>query len=309
MPNTLRQWLLDPTVAKIVTVLIGLLVVAAVVRIGQRSLGRYVHDADVRYRARKGVTFLGYLAAFLFLTVVFRSQLGSLTVAFGVAGAGVAFALQEVIASLAGWVAVALGGFYSTGDRVQLGGIRGDVIDIGLLRTTLMECGEWVEADLYTGRIVRIANSFVFKSPVFNYSADFPFVWDELKVPVKYGTDHRFAREVLLQVAREVVGDYTDGAAAAWRKAASRYLIEEASVQPAVTLVATDNWIALTLRYIVDYRKRRSTKDRIFTRLLDEIDRSGGRIAIASTTFQMVDPPLLDVRVLAGQQPTKLDAT
>lgn len=301
MRDTLGQWLLDPTVGKIVIVLVGLTILVAVVRLGQRSLGRYVRDPDVRYRARKGLTFLGYLAAFLFLTVVFRNQLGGLTVAFGVAGAGIAFALQEVITSVAGWVAIAFGGFYRTGDRVQLGGIRGDVIDIGLLRTTLMECGEWVEADLYTGRIVRIANSFVFKEPVFNYSADFPFIWDELKLPVKYGTDHRLAREILLRVAREIVGQYSDEAGIAWRDVARRYVIEEASIQPAVTMTANDNWIELTLRYIVDYRGRRATKDRLFARLLDEIDATAGRVGIASTTFRLVDLPVFDVRMVGGR--------
>ncbi len=98
-----------------------------------------------------------------------------LSVALGVPGAGIAFALQEVIASVASWVAVSFGNFYSPGDRVQLGGIKGDVIDVGVLRTTLMEMGEWVNGDLYNGRIVRVANSFVFKEPVYNYSADFPF--------------------------------------------------------------------------------------------------------------------------------------
>ena len=96
---------------------------------------------------------------------MFSDKLGGFTVAFGVAGAGIAFALQEVIASVAGWVAISVGNFYSPGDRVQVGGIRGDVIDVSILRTTLMEVGEWVAADLYTGRIVRVANSSVFKTP------------------------------------------------------------------------------------------------------------------------------------------------
>ncbi|MEP7380653.1 MAG: mechanosensitive ion channel domain-containing protein [Gemmatimonadota bacterium] len=76
--------------------------------------------------------------------------------------------MQEVIASVAGWVALTFSCFYSPGDRVQLGGIKVDVIDVGVLRTTLMEIGEWVKGDHYTGRIVRIANSFVFTAPVFN---------------------------------------------------------------------------------------------------------------------------------------------
>ena len=137
---------------------------------------------------------------------MFSDKLGGFTVAFGVAGAGVAFALQEVIASVAGWVAISVGSFYSPGDRVQVGGIRGDVIDVSILRTTLMEVGEWVAADLYTGRIVRVANSFVFKEPVFNYSGDFPFLWDEIVLPVRYGSDWKLAREMLARPGQRGAG-------------------------------------------------------------------------------------------------------
>ena len=80
---------------------------------------------------------------------------------------------------------ILFGGFYKTGDRVQLGGIKGDVMDIGVLRTTVMEIGQWVDGDLYNGRIVLVANSFVFKEPVFNYSGDFPFLWDGIKIPIQ----------------------------------------------------------------------------------------------------------------------------
>ena len=139
------------------------------------------------------VTFLGYFTGSIAISMIFSASLGKMAVVFGVAGAGIAFALQEVIASLAGWVAISFGNIYNTGDRVQLGGIKGDVIDIGMLRTTMMEIGQWVNADLYNGRIVKIANSFVFKEPVFNYSGDFPFFWDEITVPIKYGCDYRLS--------------------------------------------------------------------------------------------------------------------
>ena len=100
-----RTWLFNPTVSKLVTVLIGILILFAIVRIGHRSVGRYVRNTEVRYRLKKGVTFLGYLAGILFIGAVFNERLGQFTVAFGVAGAGIAFALQEVIASVAGWLA------------------------------------------------------------------------------------------------------------------------------------------------------------------------------------------------------------
>ena len=178
---------------------------------------------------------------------------------------------------------------------MQLGGIRGDVIDIGILRTTLMECGQWVDSDLYNGRIVRVANSFVFKEPVFNYSADFPFLWDEIKLGVKYGSDYQMARDILERVGKEVVGDYAAGAKATWQAIVRKYRIEEAPVEPMVTRVANDNWMEFTLRYIVDYRARRKTKDRLFTRIIEEIDRSGGRVSVASSSIELVKMPPLEL--------------
>ncbi len=295
--ETVRRWLLDPVVGKLVAVVVALLVTFAVVRFAQRSIGRYVRDVDTRYRARKFISFLGYIAAFIIVTTVFSDKLGGFTVAFGVAGAGIAFALQEVIASVAGWVAISLGNFYSPGDRVQVGGIRGDVIDVSILRTTLMEIGEWVASDLYTGRIVRVANSFVFKEPVFNYSGDFPFLWDEIVLPVKYGSDWKVARDMLRGLVNEVLVGYAGEVKESWRNVVRQYRVEDANVEPMITLRATDNWIEFTVRYVVDYRKRRWMKDHLFTRILEEVDKSGNRIRLASTTFEMVPGSALDVHL------------
>jgi small-conductance mechanosensitive channel len=207
------------------------LIVGSLFQFFQRYVGREIKDAETSYRARRFVNSLGYVAYILVIVTVFGAELSGLTVALGVAGAGVAFALQEIIASVAGWAAISFGHFYHSGDRIQLGGIMGDVIDIGILRTTIMECGQWVSADLYNGRIVRVANSFVFKEPVFNYSGDFAFLWDEISVPVKYGGDYRLAREILYRVADEVVGDYTARASAEWQRMVKRYMVEDASTE------------------------------------------------------------------------------
>ncbi|MFH2103548.1 MAG: mechanosensitive ion channel domain-containing protein [Chloroflexota bacterium] len=237
------------------------------------------------------------------ITVIFSDQLGGLTVALGVAGAGIAFALQEVIVSVAGWFTITFATFYKVGDRVQLGGIKGDVMDIGVLRTTLMETGEWIKGDQYSGRIVLIANSFVFKEPVFNYSGDFPFLWDELTVPVKYGCDRKLARIILNKVATEVLGGYTEQAARQWKKMVKKYLIEDAAVNPMVTLVANDNWLEYTVRYVVEYKKRRSTKDMLFSRILDEFDKTNGQVSIASMTVHLVETPEFNVRMVNTEKP------
>jgi small-conductance mechanosensitive channel len=303
MSDLLQRWLYDPSVGRLIAAAVGLLVIIAVVKFLSRSAGRYIKDSEARYRLRKFIAFMGYVAAAVLISTVYSNRLSGLTVAFGVAGAGVAFALQEVIASVAGWLALTFSRFYSPGDRVQLGGIKGDVIDVGVLRTTLLEIGDWVKGDLYNGRIVRVANSFVFKEPVFNYSADFPFLWDEIVVPIKFGADRQAVRALLAEATQAVVGDYTDHARASWETMLRTYRLEEARVDPMVTFVATDNWFEYTVRYVVDYRRRRTTKDALFTRILDAIDATNGAIEFASATFELVGAPPIRVRVEQEETP------
>jgi small-conductance mechanosensitive channel len=137
MENFFKNWLFDPTVGKIIAAMVGVLVISVVIRFFQRSLSRYIKDPDARYRARKFLTFIGYALGIMFLASVFSDRLGGLHVAFGIAGAGVAFALQEVITSIAGWVAVSFAHFYKTGDRIQLAGIKGKNRCLIILLTSL----------------------------------------------------------------------------------------------------------------------------------------------------------------------------
>ncbi len=305
MEEFVKKWLFDPTIGRVVLLLLGFVVIVFLVSFLKRNVNRYIQDKDSRYKTKKFLNFVGYILGFSLIIIIYAQKLGSLTVALGVVGAGIAFALQEVIASVAGWMAIMFGNFYRTGDRIQLGGIKGEVIDIGVIRTTIMEIGQWVDADLYNGRIVRIANSFVFKEPVFNYSADFPFLWDEIKIPIKYGSDYQLAREIFYNIAQEVVGEYAKFAKQSWKEMVKKYLIEDAITEPLVTLIANDNWVEFTLRYVVDYKKRRSTKDRLFTRILEEAGKTGGQVSFASATFHLVQTPVIDVHLSREKEEPK----
>lgn len=297
MDEDLKNWLLHDTLGRIVFTISCIIIVWILIRFIRLAITNRVKDNDRRYRSKKLIGFGGYILSFIIILVIYSGSLKNITVALGIAGAGIAFALQEVIASIAGWIAVMLGGFYNTGDRVQLGGIKGDVIDIGVLRTTVMEIGNWVDGDLYNGRIVRISNSFVFKEPVFNYSADFPFLWDEIKIPIQYGSNYQKAREIFSTVANEVCGKFSSEALKTWEKMVRKYLIEDATTEPMVTIIANDNWVEFTIRYIVNFKKRRITKDQLFTRILYEVGKTGNEIKFASATFQLVEAPELKVSI------------
>lgn len=286
--KNLQGVLADPLLSRIGFILVIAVVVAVAIRALQAIAGRNIADQGLRYRFRKFLGFLGYLLGAFAIVATFSDSWGQLTVLFGVAGAGIAFALQEVIVSIAGWATLSFGAFYRPGDRVKLGGIVGDVIDIGVLRTTLMETGDWVAGDLYNGRVVRVANSFVFKEPVFNYSADFPFLWDELKLPIRYGSDWRLAEKILLDAANAVSGDLAARSEARWEKFVEKYLIERARVSPLVTMVTTGDYIEFTVRYITDYKGRRTSKDALSRQILTALEQHADSIILGATTFEVL---------------------
>lgn len=297
MDEQIKQWLFNPTVGKLATIFIGIAVIWLIVKAIQKNLFSKIKDNDNRYRAKKFGSYMGFFLTILLVIIVFSDRIGGLTVAFGVAGAGIAFALQEVIASFAGWLAIMFGGFYKTGDRVQLGGIKGDVMDIGVLRTTIMETGQWVDGDLYNGRIVLITNSFVFKEPVFNYSGDFPFLWDEIKVPIQYGSNYEKAKQIIENVGINVAGDLTQQSREKWNDLQSKFRLEDAQTEPMVSIIANDNWVEYTLRYVVNFKKRRATKTALFTNILKQIEATNGEIKFASATFHLVEAPEIKVNL------------
>lgn len=285
----------DPLFDKVVFALVGLVVIYILGRLIRRSAARYIRDDKSRYRSRKLIAFGTFLLALLFLSIVFSDRLGGLTVAFGVAGAGIAFALQEVIVSIAGWVAISFGDIFKTGDRIKIGGVVGDVIDVSVIRTTLMECGDWVNGDLYNGRVVRIANSFVFKEPIFNYSGDFPFLWDEITFPIRYGSDLEFARRIFRESADQVVGEFSEHASKVWSDMVQKYLVEGAVVEPMVTMRPDENWVTFTVRYVVDFKRRRSVKDRLFRTILAAVDQHAELVSVASASQEITLMPASSV--------------
>ena len=235
---------------------------------------------------------------------MFSDRLSGLTVLLGVIGAGVAFALQEIIVSVAGWISLSFGRLYDVGDGVQIGGISGDVIDIAILRTTLMECGGWTYGDQYNGRIVRVGNRFIFKEPIYNYSSDFPLLWDELTVPVRFGSDYELARSEFQRVLEGVTAEHAKVLKGDWRKMTTKCLHEDAKLEPVTSLRITDDWVEFVLRYVVDYKQRRGTRDRIGTGVLDAIERSDGRIGLGapSPEFAAVPSISVDLRTLGDER-------
>jgi small-conductance mechanosensitive channel len=291
MNDLLRQAASLSLFVKCVAAAVGIFIIHGTFRVLEQTLPRRFGRADARYKVRKFLVFSGYLSILLFLAFLFEDRLSRLSFALGVVGAGVAVALQDVLASFAGAFSIGFSKLYAVGDRVQIGETRGDVIDIGLLRTTLLETGNWVSGDLYNGRIVRIPNSAVLKGSVFNYSQGFRFVWDEIKVLFATGSDCQFAREMLLRVAKESIGPYLVEAQSSWKEMSDNYRSENPPLEPTVALIVNAGSLEFTVSYVIDYTKRTAMKDRLFTKVAEEVSNSDGRLQWASSAVSLINQP------------------
>lgn len=275
--------------------LLWVLFIVVITTFIRKGINKTIADNAMRYRAKKVVRLVSYLLIILLVIIAFTGKVQYFTIAIGLMSAGLAFALQEVILSMAGWVAIFASNTYKPGDRIELNGVKGDVIDIGITKTTLMEIGEWISSDNYSGRIVQVSNAFVFKGPVRNYSTDFPFVWEEINLPIRFGSDLQLANQIITETASVHLMDYATFAKEQWKQLVKKYLIEDAKIEPTVTLKLTDDWVEFNLRYIVDFKKRRMTKDQLYKAIHAAIEKTEGKVVLASATFEVVGTPELKV--------------
>lgn len=280
-------------ISKLVFSLVVLLLTLGINRVISNVLKSYIkgpaHIHTLRMLIRNTVFVVGSI-------VILSIWLGlgsSFTVAMGILGAGIAFASQEVIGSFAGYVNIVTGGLFHIGDRVRIGNVTGDVLDISLLRTTLMEIGEWIQADQYTGRVVTIANRVVFSDPVFNYTQHWHYLWDEIAIPITYDSDWRRAAEIMLEHGQECSSLSQAQAKAQLQDMIKRYpALSDTPVEPMLYTVMTDNWIEMTLRYIVEARERRTIKGQLHHELLQHFQAEPD-VTVASATVEIVSfPPL-----------------
>lgn len=262
-------------------------------RVASRLLRRRVQDDPQMQTLSVLVRKITYISAVVIILVVVFELGSNFATVLGILGAGVAFASQEVIGSFAGYLNIITGNIFRIGDRIRIGNVVGDVLDISLLRTTVMEIGEWVKADQYTGRIVSLANRVVFSDPVFNYTQHSRYLWDEIMIPVTYDTNWRRAVEIILAKGQELTWGFHAEARAELEEMAKKYpSLPAVPVEPAVYITMTDNWIELTLRYIVEARERRSIKGEIHGELLKSFGEEP-EITVASATVDIVKfPPL-----------------
>ena len=255
---------------------------------------------------RQGISLV--LALFLLVGIfsIWFTDPTRLAMFMGMVTAGVAFALQKPISALAGYLVILRGKTFGVGDRITMGGVRGDVVELRFTQTAIMEMGQppevqdadpaiWVHARQYTGRIVTVSNSKVFDEPVFNYTREFPYLWEEIRLPVSYKDDRRRAEQILIDAATRHTVKTRELSREALAELQRRYFIASSDLEPRVFWRLTDNWLELTVRFVAETHGIRALKDAMTRDILQALDEAG--IGIASGTYEIVGMPPLRVQL------------
>ena len=288
----------NPVVVKTTKIILWILFIVIVIGFFRKQIKKRISDITIRYRAQKGIEIVGYFLICLIVLISFTvERIEDYTIIIGLFTAGITFTLQELILSIAGSFYIFFVRVYKPGDRIEINGIKGDVIDIDSIYTTLMEMGEWVSSDNYSGRIVKISNAFVFKGPIKNYSMDFPFVWDELNILITYDSELELAKQIVMDNASQLLSEYTKNSLAKWKEMVARYYIEDATLKPTIAVRLTDNWIEINLRYITDYKRRRHTRHQLFEHIEKSVSDTNGAVTLASATLQLLKIPEVDIHI------------
>ncbi|MFC1510300.1 mechanosensitive ion channel family protein [Candidatus Omnitrophota bacterium] len=284
LPATLsRADVKRKVVSTVFVLIIGYLLLFLIVNLVNRG----VKNIKARHVIRKNVAYAISFIIFTVIVFMWIQNLNSITIFIGVAGAGLALALQEVILCVAGWVLIMVRHPFEVGDRIEINGIKGDIIDIRLFQTSLLEIGNWVDADQSTGRIVNIPNSFVFKSANFNYSRGFEFIWNEISILVTFESDWRRAKEVMMLHADNFDRDSQEELRRKIEAMRTRYMIYYGKLTPIVYVNIKESGVELTLRYLTEAKKRRSTQDQLCQVILDDFAKED-RVDFAYPTYRII---------------------
>ncbi len=262
---------LTPLQAKWATTGIVVILLAVVRLVVLRVVQKRVDDPTVWYRTRKLVSYVIGVIGVLIIAALWVQGSGFGTT-LGLATAGIAIALSDVLKNLAGWLFIIIRRPFRVGDRVEIDGHIGDVVDLRAFRFSMLEIGNWVDADQSTGRLMHVPNGLVFTKPVANYTEGFGFIWHEIPMLVTFESDWEMAKQIMQQ-ALDDHAVHHDAARASeeLRRTAASYQIMYTHLTPAVYLSVRDSGVLLTGRFLAEVRKRRGVENAIWTTILPAI--------------------------------------
>jgi len=256
-----------------------IILIVLMVYLIDRSIDRYLAEMGkertrlhtLRAVIRFGVQAVGVM---LILLVILGAP-RQMTTFLGLATAGITVAMKDFIVAFFGWFVLMGKNGLRVGDWVEINGVAGEVIEINLLRTVLLETGNWTDTGHPTGRKVAFVNSYAIEGHFFNFTTSGQWMWDELQITVPANQDPY----PLLDAIQETVAKETEKTAASaeeeWKNAASNYKVSAVSAAPTVNLRPTSLGVDVHVRYIAHAQERSAIRARLNQALVELLHHRG----------------------------------
>ncbi len=285
--DILSNFKLDPVMTeRLVTSLVLIVFLWLVKTLICSLIRRKITDPVKYYHWRRIVVYAYSILVLVLIGRIWVKGIDSLAQLIGLVGAGIAIAMHDTIANIAAWFYLLWLKPFKVGDRIEIDGTRGDVIDIRLFQFSMIEIGNWVDSDQSTGRIVHVPNSKVFREPLANYEIGFEYIWNEIPVLITFESNWEKAKQILTDIAKEMAEPLSQGAEQQIKRAAMKYLIYFNRLTPIVYTTVKDSGVMLTIRYIVKPRQRRNSNQDIWESILREFGKTDDiSLAYPTTRF------------------------
>jgi len=231
---------------------------------------RKLENVQARYTIQKIISYILTLLTILIISSFWIGDFSQIGTFLGLFTAAIAITLKDVFLNFAGWIFLIIKRPFSIGDRIQIGNFAGDVIDIRAFQFSILEIGNWVDADQSTGRIIHIPNGQIFTYAQANYNKGFAYIWNEIKVLVTFESDWELAKSILTNIVEKQSLDNIADAKKQIKAASKQYLISYSSLSPIVYTSVKDSGVLLTIRYLCKPRSRRNTENEIWENILNE---------------------------------------
>ncbi|MDI3472861.1 MAG: hypothetical protein PWQ20_1072 [Thermotogaceae bacterium] len=258
---------------KILKSIIAIVIIIVIRAIILKIIFRRTIDVKKRYFLGKISIYIASIVGTLIILRIWFKGFGSIGTFLGLLSAGLAIASRDIIMDFFGWIFIIVKRPFKLGDRIQIGELRGDVIDTNILQFTLLEIGNWVDAEQSTGRVVYVPNSMVFNNPIANYVAGFEYIWNEIPVLITFESNWKKAKEILTEIAQRYAEKITEHVRKQIIEASKKYMIFYSKLTPIVYTKVESSGILLTIRYLCKPKNRRNTEQAIWENILEEFAR------------------------------------
>jgi small-conductance mechanosensitive channel len=250
-----------------------------------------IENRPARYNLTRVLNLLTFLVIVIIGLSILTANWYATLVSLGVLSLILGFALQTPITSLIGWVYLLIRQPYRVGDRIQIEDAKGDVIDVGYLDTTLWEFGgPYLSTQHPSGRIIKFPNSLVLSKIVYNYSWPlFPYIWNEIKFNVAYGSDLEFIARTMQQVVAEDLGEQMIDRVQVYRQLLRQTPVDQLEIQerPVVHFRANNNtWLEAIVRYLVHPKESGRVKTRLTKKLLKKLNAEPERVLFPKSNLR-----------------------